>query len=199
MNNKKIKNKKRKENEDCTKEELIKEEQFLWNHFSIPAINLTDDDIRYKIEDYEFVLKPCEILNPENDLDSLMKLNDDIGDMQFSSQYLQKPIENSETLLKKNQVSFFSIFDIKSYLLCGEYQIVQSWDTASSYSERSNFNACTTWVIINSTYYLIHILKIKAEYRDLKNIFISHYKKFSSPQYFHDLFEKLENIIKNTK
>jgi predicted phage terminase large subunit-like protein len=47
-------------------------------------------------------------------------------------------------------------------------QIVQSWDTANKASELSDFSVCTSWGITGKSLYLLHVLRKRMEYPELK-------------------------------
>jgi predicted phage terminase large subunit-like protein len=47
-------------------------------------------------------------------------------------------------------------------------QIVQSWDTANKASELSDFSVCTSWGIKGKNLYLLHVLRKRMEYPQLK-------------------------------
>jgi phage terminase large subunit-like protein len=47
-------------------------------------------------------------------------------------------------------------------------QIVQSWDTANKPSELSDFSVCTSWGIKGKHLYLLHVLRRRMEYPELK-------------------------------
>ena len=47
-------------------------------------------------------------------------------------------------------------------------QIVQSWDTANKASELSDFSVCTSWGIKGKDLYLLHVLRKRMEYPELK-------------------------------
>jgi len=46
--------------------------------------------------------------------------------------------------------------------------IVQSWDTANKASELSDFSVCTSWGIKGKDLYLLHVLRRRMEYPELK-------------------------------
>jgi predicted phage terminase large subunit-like protein len=46
--------------------------------------------------------------------------------------------------------------------------VVQSWDTANKVSQLSDFSVCTTWGILGQRIYLLHVLRKRMEYPDLK-------------------------------
>jgi predicted phage terminase large subunit-like protein len=47
-------------------------------------------------------------------------------------------------------------------------RIVQSWDTANKASELSDFSVCTTWGTKGKDLYLLHVLRRRMEYPELK-------------------------------
>jgi predicted phage terminase large subunit-like protein len=47
-------------------------------------------------------------------------------------------------------------------------RIVQSWDTANKASELSDFSVCTTWGIKGKDLFLLHVLRRRMEYPELK-------------------------------
>jgi phage terminase large subunit-like protein len=47
-------------------------------------------------------------------------------------------------------------------------RIVQSWDTANKATELSDFSVCTTWGIKGKDLYLLHVLRRRMEYPELK-------------------------------
>jgi phage terminase large subunit-like protein len=47
-------------------------------------------------------------------------------------------------------------------------RIVQSWDTANKASELSDFSVCTSWGIEGKDLYLLHVLRRRMEYPELK-------------------------------
>ena len=46
--------------------------------------------------------------------------------------------------------------------------VVQSWDTANKATELSDFSVCTTWGIVGKDLYLLHVLRRRMEYPELK-------------------------------
>jgi predicted phage terminase large subunit-like protein len=47
-------------------------------------------------------------------------------------------------------------------------QVVQSWDTANKPTELSDYSVCTTWGIKDKRFYLLHVLRKRMGYPDLK-------------------------------
>jgi phage terminase large subunit-like protein len=47
-------------------------------------------------------------------------------------------------------------------------RVVQSWDTGNKASELSDFSVCTSWGIKGKDLYLLHVLRKRMEYPELK-------------------------------
>jgi phage terminase large subunit-like protein len=47
-------------------------------------------------------------------------------------------------------------------------RVVQSWDTANKATELSDFSVCTSWGIKGKDLYLLHVLRKRMEYPELK-------------------------------
>jgi predicted phage terminase large subunit-like protein len=48
------------------------------------------------------------------------------------------------------------------------HMVLQSWDTANKSTELSDFSVCTTWGRRNKKFYLLHVLRKRMDYPDLK-------------------------------
>lgn len=46
--------------------------------------------------------------------------------------------------------------------------VLQSWDTANKSTELSDFDVCTTWGRTKKKFYLLHVLRKRLDYPDLK-------------------------------
>ena len=46
-------------------------------------------------------------------------------------------------------------------------KIIQSWDTAATTSDQSDYSVCTTWLAKGDSFYLIDVFRKKLEYPDL--------------------------------
>ncbi|MDR0288795.1 MAG: phage terminase large subunit [Rickettsiales bacterium] len=51
--------------------------------------------------------------------------------------------------------------------------VTQSWDTAGSTSNASNFSVCTTWAKVGNKFYLLDVYRAKLEYPKLKEQVLS--------------------------
>jgi len=139
-----------------------------WEHLSLPAIAECDE--HYLIETpygtRAFSRKEGEALHPEREpLSSLLKTRELIGSYNFSSQYQQNPIPVGGAIIKTD---WLMRFDPAAPAPLGYSHIVQSWDTASKSGELNDYSVCTTWRVVEDNYYLLHVLRKKLDYPELK-------------------------------
>ena len=139
-----------------------------WEHLSLPAIAECDEHypIQTPYGTRVFSRKEGEALHPEREpLSSLLKTRDLIGSYNFSSQYQQNPIPVGGAIIKTD---WLMRFDPAAPVPQGYSQILQSWDTAHKSGELNDYSVCTTWRVVGDHYYLLHVLRQKLEYPQLK-------------------------------
>lgn len=106
------------------------------------------------------------IRHPQKVLDGLKA---SMGSYGFAAQYQQNPAPLDGGIIKKAW--------LKPFKKRPEYEVdkdllVQSWDTASSINQSADFSVCTTWLMKSSDYYLIHVLRKRLEYPQLRQAVI---------------------------
>ncbi len=91
----------------------------------------------------------------------------ELGSYAFASQYQQNPLPFSSGIIKQEWLKRYQgIPDNLS-------NITQSWDTAVSVNNTSDFSVCTTWTKIDNRFYLLDVYRAKLEYLNLKKQFFS--------------------------
>jgi len=135
-----------------------------WVHLNLPAIAEADEDIPVGRAGI-YHRRVGELLHPAR-LDSveLARLRDNLGAFNFSAQYQQRPIPEQGEIVKWE---WFRTYDHLPGSAPDD-RIVQSWDTASTAGQLSDFSVCTTWLVKGKDYYLKHIMRAKLLYPDLK-------------------------------
>ena len=104
-----------------------------------------------------------EALHPAREpIATLDALRRSIGDYNFSGQYQQRPAPLGGGMIKE---AWFKRYDIPP---ADFDQVIQSWDTANKVSELADFSVCTTWGLKENAFYLLHVLRKKLSYPDLK-------------------------------
>ncbi|MDF2965881.1 MAG: putative phage protein [Rickettsiaceae bacterium] len=136
-----------------------------WKQLKLPAI--AQEEYAYEVNGKQHFYVPGEVLHSgREELEELALIQEELGSHNFAAQYLQEPISNASSLLKKENISFFNEQVKFDY-------IVQSWDTAIKVSCQSDYTVCTTWGVQGNRYFLIDMLRAKYEYSELKRTIIS--------------------------
>jgi predicted phage terminase large subunit-like protein len=106
---------------------------------------------------------PGEVLHPERESGAALdRIRQTIGEYNFAGQYQQAPAPLGGGLVKKEWFNSYEQVPEKFE------QIVQSWDTANKPSELSDYSVCTTWGLKDRRIYLLHVLRKRMDYPDLK-------------------------------
>ena len=147
-----------------------------WVHLNLPAIAEIDEHISIgpdQIRDR----RVGDLLHPEREpKDVLDRIKSTLGNFKFSAQYQQRPIPEEGEIIK---LGWFGCYDAPPQRQAGD-QIVQSWDTANKAEELSDYSVCTTWLVHGNQFYLIHVLRDKLNYPDLKRTVIEHGRRFQA-------------------
>ncbi len=93
-----------------------------------------------------------------------------MGEYAFSAQYQQSPVPLGGALVKLEWLTYYGLRDKPESF----DRILQSWDTASKVSEVSDYSVCTTWGIKGKQMYLLHVLRKRLDYPELKRLVVSH-------------------------
>ncbi len=142
-------------------------EQESWEHLRLPAI--AEEEEVHLIES-PFRTRTVrrhigEPLHPEREpLEILEHVRRTIGEYNFAGQYQQQPAPLGGGMVKREWFKTYvpgeqpSRFDMT----------LQSWDTANKSSELSDFSVCTTWGRKGRKFFLLHVLRQRLDYPDLK-------------------------------
>lgn len=106
-----------------------------------------------------------EVLNPETDpLHRLEELRETMTEPVFAAQYQQEPVPLEGGLFK---VRCFQRYDRAPQQQSGD-TIIQSWDTAFSEKQTSDYSVGTTWLVRRDNYYLLECVRGRFGYPDLR-------------------------------
>jgi predicted phage terminase large subunit-like protein len=139
-------------------------EQGDWTHLNLPAIAAEDQLV--PIGPGEFHLRRAgDVLHPEREpIEVLDRIKAEMGSLRFSAQYLQRPVPLEGNLIRRN---WFQQYDSLPERGPG-VRVVQSWDVATTIGEQRDYSVCTTWLVKKKDYYLVHVLRARLEYPELK-------------------------------
>ena len=99
-----------------------------------------------------------------------------MGSMAFTAQYLQRPAPEEGNLIKWK---WFEYYDELPAWRSGD-RVIQSWDTALTANELSDYSVCTTWLVRDNNYYLLDVYRKRLEYPDLVHAIVRHKRKFNA-------------------
>ncbi|MEQ9116246.1 MAG: phage terminase large subunit [Rickettsiales bacterium] len=146
---------------------LLKNQKDNWVHLNIPAI--ANDKLTYDLGRKFFVFEKGEFLHDEREgKEELDRTRQELGDASFAAQYLQKPLQLNEGMIKK---SWFRYYDASQKPKFDS--VMLSWDTALKASDHNSYSVCTCWGKLDKDFYLIDVIRKKLEYPDLKKEIIS--------------------------
>jgi len=112
-----------------------------------------------------FGRKTGEALHPKREPpEMLAQLRRTLGEYNFAGQYQQAPSPQGGGMVKAAWFKSYAANDQPEKF----DQIVQSWDTANKASELSDFSVCASWGIKGKDLYLLHELRRRMEYPELK-------------------------------
>jgi hypothetical protein len=111
-----------------------------------------------------FIRKPGDLLWPERfSLETLKRLEKDMGKARFSAQYLQNPTPPGGNRLSRE---WFKTYNFEPAHNSFQY-VVQSWDTGQSEDPKSDFSVCTTWGLCNGIWHLLDVFRDRLAYHQL--------------------------------
>jgi predicted phage terminase large subunit-like protein len=141
-----------------------------WKVLSFPAI--AEEAERHVFttchgETRTHVRQPGDALHPEREpLDVLAELRQTLGEYNFAGQYQQSPAPFGGGMIKTAWFKSYTNAELPSH-----FEIVfQSWDTANKATELSDYSVCSTWGLKEKRLYLLHILRKRLEYPELKRL-----------------------------
>jgi len=150
-----------------------------WEVVRLPAI--ADQDELHRVETVfgwqSFGRKAGEALHPEREPPEMLEqIRRTLGEYNFAGQYQQMSSPQGGGMVKP---AWF-----RNYMPNERPEkfdhIVQSWDTANKASELSDFSVCTSWSIKGKDLYLLHVLRKRMEYPELKRVVREQCKAFDA-------------------
>jgi predicted phage terminase large subunit-like protein len=99
------------------------------------------DGDQWEVIDFPAIMPSGDPLWPEFwSLKELEILKEELPNSKWQAQYMQQPTSDNSAIIKRE---WWKIWEDDSPPSC-EY-LIQSWDTAFTKNERSDYSACTTW------------------------------------------------------
>ena len=103
---------------------------------------IIDDPL--KAEDASSKTVRDDVLHPGREsLQTLMRIKEEVGSLTFSAQYQQRPVPHEGNLIKREWLKYYDQLPERDT----GWQIVQSWDVATTVNKSSDYSVCTTWAV----------------------------------------------------
>jgi predicted phage terminase large subunit-like protein len=150
-----------------------------WEVVRIPAI--AEEDEKHRAETVfgrqYFGRRGGEVLHPEREPPEMLEqIRRTLGEYNFAGQYQQAPSPQGGGMVKAAWFRRYAPNERPE-----EFdRVVQSWDTANKASELSDFSVCTSWGIKGKDLYLLHVLRKRMEYPELKRAVCEQCEAFGS-------------------
>ncbi len=139
-----------------------------WTVLRFPAIAEEDEEhvIRSPFGGGRTIRRAVgEALHPEREpLQILERMKQTIGEYHFAGQYQQAPAPFGGGMIKLDWFKRYTDADRPEKF----EMILQSWDTANKATELSDYSVCTTWGISKERVYLLHVMRKRLNYPELK-------------------------------
>jgi predicted phage terminase large subunit-like protein len=143
-----------------------------WTHLCLPAIAEQDEEILISDNDSHF-RRPGKLLHPERESMAVLdRLKAQVGSDIFAAQYQQSPVLPGGAMIKRKWIGRYDqLPTVASYATR-----IQSWDTANKNGSENAWSVCTTWLLHESRYYLVDVVRGRFDYPTLKARVIAHAK-----------------------
>ena len=138
-----------------------------WDAVSFPAIAEVEETHEFEtvFSRFHHQRRVGDILHPERESREILDvLRRSMGEYNFAGQYQQSPAPFGGGMVKQEWFKRYSDRDLPQSF----DRVIQSWDTANKPTELADYSVCTTWGIKNKRIYLLHVLRERMAYPDLK-------------------------------
>lgn len=135
-----------------------------WTVLNLPAIATTSE--KFCLSDGRlYERKVGDILNPALEAEAtLATIRANLGSYNFSAQYQQEPIPESGNIINWQWFRFYDDLPQPSR----RNRIIQSWDTAMTAHDGSDYSACITIHEIDRQYFILDVYREKLDFPTLR-------------------------------
>jgi predicted phage terminase large subunit-like protein len=132
-----------------------------WTVLSLPAIAEQDEEI--PIGNGQFHRRhPGDVLHPEREgAHVLESLRAQFGAENFAAQYQQQPVAPGGAMIKRVWVRRYDQLPTSGVT-------IQSWDVASKQGEENDYSVCSTWLVDETRYYLVDVVRGRFDFPTLR-------------------------------
>ena len=140
-----------------------------WTVLRLPAIAEREEEIQIGDNKYH-VRQVGDVMHAEREPLSVLEPIRNMNAEQFAAQYQQAPFLPGGAIIKRDWVRCYDVLPVRN----SSSIVVQSWDCASKGGDANDWCACTTWLIHDRKYYLMHVLRERLDYPTLRARAIAH-------------------------
>ena len=135
-----------------------------FDHLEIPAI--ADGPQKIPIGSKTFYRRhEGDVLDSIREpMDVLISIKASMGTMDFSAQYLQRPIPAEGNLIKREWLKYYQVPPDRQ----AKDMIVISWDTAMKSAELADYSVGTVWHVQGNKFFLLDLIRGHYDYPELK-------------------------------
>lgn len=140
-----------------------------WEVLSLPAIAVEQETFSYRtlFGPQTHVRQEGEVLHPGVETrEQIEAMRANMGSYHFLGQYQQTPTPREGSIVKIDWFRRYAEADRPARF----DQILCSWDTGTKATELSDYSVCTVWGVANKHKYLLHVVRRKMEYPELKQM-----------------------------
>jgi predicted phage terminase large subunit-like protein len=146
-----------------------------WTTLSLPAIAEQEETIQISDKRYHHRMIG-DVIHPEREPKSALDLTRSmIGSDTFAAQYQQAPIPPGGVMIQRQWVGRYDQLPDRG----ASSRVIQSWDTASKDGGLNDWSVCTTWLLHENKYYLMHVLRERLDYPSLRARAIAHARAYN--------------------
>ena len=150
-----------------------------WKMLNLPAIAEIDEAYPYETFLGRHIYRRAEggALHPGRvPVGELASIRAQMGEAAWATQYMQRPAPAGGGLVRADWFKRYRDADLPSSF----DKVVQSWDTANTIAEWSDYSVCTTWGVKDQRIYLLHVHRARLLYPDLKPAVINQSRQHSA-------------------
>lgn len=150
-----------------------------WTVLKLPAIAEREEVVRIGADKYH-IRHAGEILHPErerlSDLEPVRSRSPEL----FAAHFQQSPLPPGGSVIKREWLRYYDRLPDRT----ASSLIIQSWDTASKAGETNDWSVCTTWLVQERKYHLMHVLRERLDYPELKKRAIGHAHAYNAQRIY---------------
>jgi predicted phage terminase large subunit-like protein len=141
---------------------------------SLPAIAEHDEPVQIGRKETH-LRHTGDVLHAEREPKSVLdEIRSTIGSDTFAAQYQQAPIPPGGVMIQRQWVRRYDQLPTRTL----SSMVIQSWDTASKDGGLNDYSVCTTWLLHEAKYYLMHVLRERLDFPSLKSRAIGHAREY---------------------